>query len=230
MITGAVGSSMARLTRITARSVDRAHRPGPDADNSKKRLRGCAPELGSGACESEGGTAGEPVDGVRGGAGGRACALRAARGRGRAGLEVRAAGDGVRRARPGGPDPAARADRRALGLVHRPGAGEGERPAGRGGVHVGDGGGELPPGRHRGRRVRRSRCCCSPPTGRRSCAAPAPARPSTRSSCTVPRSAGTPSPASPSGSRAWPATGVRWPAAPGRTRPATSAPCPARST
>ena len=36
----------------------------------------------------------------------------------------------------------------------------------------------------------------------------------------VRRSAGTPSPASPSGCPAWPATGARWPAAPGRTRPA----------
>ncbi len=107
----------------------------------------------SGRLSPEGGTDGEPVDGVRGGAGGRACALRAARGRGRAWFKVGAAGDGVRRSRPGGPDPAARADRRALGVVHRPRAGQGERPASRGGVHIGHGGGELPPGRDRGRRV-----------------------------------------------------------------------------
>src|ERR1700722_15366859 len=126
-----------------------------DQDNSKKRSRfgQRSPMVAGDRLSLDGGTAGEPVDGVRGGAGGRACALRAARGRGRAGFEVRAAGDGVRRARPGRPDPAARPDRRALGVVHRAGAGEGERPASRGGVHVGDGGGELPSGRHRGRRV-----------------------------------------------------------------------------
>ena len=169
------------------------------------------------------GFSGEPVDGVR-----RRCwrtSLRAAgcaRSWSRPGSRSAPLAMAFRRTRPGGPDPAARADRRALGLVHRPGAGEGGRSAGRGGVHIGDGGGELPPGRHRGRRVGLAAAACSPPTGRRNCAAPGPARPSTRSSCTVPRSAGTPSQASPSGFPQWPATGVHWPAAPGRTRQATS--------
>ena len=89
-------------------------------------------------------------------------------------------------------------DRRAVGVVHRARPRQGVPPAGRGGVHVGHRGGELPPGRHRGRRVRRPAARCSPPTGRPSCAAPGPARRSTRSSCTGRRSAGTPRPAFPS--------------------------------
>ena len=40
-------------------------------------------------------------------------------------------------------------------------------PAGRGAVYLGHGGGQLPPGRDRGRRVPQSRCSSSPPTGRR---------------------------------------------------------------
>ena len=65
---------------------------------------------------------------------------------------------------------------------------------------------------------------------RRSCAGSAPTRPSTRSSCTAPRCAGSARPACPRPGRARPATGARWPARPGRTPRAASAACPARST
>ena len=54
------------------------------------------------------------------------------------------------------PAAAARPDRRAIRLVHRARPGQGERPAGGGAVHLGHGGGQLPPGRDRGRRVGRS--------------------------------------------------------------------------
>ena len=79
----------------------------------------------------------------------------------------------------------------ALGLA------KASRPAGGGGVHVRDGGGQLPPGRDRGRRVR------GPAAGadRRPAARAArhrrqPGR-STRSSCTAARCAGTPRPGVP---------------------------------
>ena len=72
-----------------------------------------------------------------------------------------------------GPAPAARPDRRALRVVHRARPGQGQPPAGGGAVHLGHGGGQLPPGGDRGRQSA-FRCRCSPPTGPPSSRGPAP--------------------------------------------------------
>ena len=79
--------------------------------------------------------------------------MRAARGRPRPGIAQHPAGHGPGRA--GAPRQAAvaRPDRRAIGVVHRPRPGQGEPAAGGRALHFRDGGGQLPPGRDRGRRV-----------------------------------------------------------------------------
>ena len=82
--------------------------------------------------------------------------MRAARGGAGARIAQYAAGHGLLRGRTAGPASAARPHRRAIRVVHRARPGQGQRPAGGGAVHLGHGGGQLPPGRDRGRRVLRS--------------------------------------------------------------------------
>ena len=107
-------------------------------------------------------------------------------------------------------------------VVPRARPGQGEPPAGRRAVHVGHGGGELPPGGHRGRRVRRAaaRADRRPAAG----AARHRRQPDDRPGQAVRvavrwyargRSAR-------ARGRARRRTGGRWPARPGRRRPATA--------
>ena len=144
-----------------------------------------------------------------------ACGL--ARGGARPRLAQRAAGLGAARRR-GSAAAAARADRRAVGARSSRSAWPRPQPPGRGGVHLGHGGGQLAPGGDRGRRVGRAAAGAHRRPARRSCAAPAPTRPSTRSSCTARRCAGSARSACPrTRPGAGRATGGRWPAGPGRS-------------
>ena len=97
-------------------------------------------------------------------------------------LPVDAARPGPRRRRPHrGPG----LPRRAVGLVLRARGGQGVGAAGGRAVHVGHGGGQLPPRGAGGVPRPGAADRRAPPTARPSCATPAPARPSTSSSSTA---------------------------------------------
>ena len=113
---------------------------------------------------------------------------------------------------------AARADRRAVRRVPGPGPGQGEPPAGRGGLHLGHGRGAFPPRGDRGRRVRRAADRAHRRPAARAARHRRATRRSTSSSCTAARCAGSARPACPRRGRGWPATGGRWPAGRGRPR------------
>ena len=235
-----------RKVSASARGDEHAKRRAPGAVPGRAARNGSAGPIGEGGTRGRGddqrgpdislsagrppggprgaGRAGEPRDRAGHGPGRRAGAVRADRRGARARLPVGAARAGRCTPSRGCGCTCAIDERSAAFLALGPGPAL--RAARRGDLHLRHGGGQLPPGGDRGARVGRAAAACSPPTGRRSCAAPAPTRRSTRSSCTARRCAGSPRSGCPrSGPARWP-TGGRWPAAPtsGRSGPADPGP------
>jgi len=126
-------------------------------------------------------------------------------------------------ARPGWPGAAARQARRASASFTALGLAKASRRPVAVVCHVGHGGGELPPGGHRGRRVRRpaARAHRDRPPELRGTGA---SQTSTRSSCTATPSAGTRRPACPSAARGWSALALARQPRLGASPPARSHP------